>query len=155
MLGRRTTTLLFPFLEAAARSSPPGSTRIINLSSNGHRVSPVRFHDYNFEGKEIPEEERPPPNLPPAFAKVHNDSYMPTIAYAQSKTANVLFTVYLQKHLRYRGIASYAVHPGCRQHDKETADAISKVSDYWKTVDEGAATSLVAALDPKLSGKMP
>ncbi|RYP43702.1 hypothetical protein DL768_009763 [Monosporascus sp. mg162] len=151
------TKLLFPLLEAAARNSLPGSTRIINLSSNGHRLSPVRFHDYNFEGKEIPEEERPFPNLPPAFAKVHHDGYMPTIAYAQSKTANVLFTVYLQKHLKPRGIASYAVHPGSvtthlgRQHDEETANAISKVSDYWMTVDEGAATSLVAALDPKLS----
>ncbi|RYP82353.1 hypothetical protein DL770_005612 [Monosporascus sp. CRB-9-2] len=145
------TKLLFPLLEAAASSSLPGSTRIINLSSNGHRLSPVRFHDYNFEGKEIPEEERPFPNLPPAFAKVHDDGYMPTIAYAQSKTANVLFTVYLQKHLKPRGIASYAVHPGCRQHDEEMANAISKVSEYWMTIDEGAATSLVAALDPKLS----
>lgn len=110
------TKLLFPLLEAAAKRdySPPspGSTRIINLSSHGHRISPIRFHDYNIENKEVPEEERPAPYVQGPFAKVEDDGYMSTVAYAQSKTANILFTVYLQRHLRDRGIASYAVHPG-------------------------------------------
>ena len=106
------TKLLMPLLEAAARQSPPGSTRIVNLTSHGHRLSPIRFHDYNFEGKEIPEEERPPQNIPPSFAKADDDGYMSTIAYGQSKTANVLFTLYLQRHLKDKGIMSYVVHPG-------------------------------------------
>ena len=106
------TKLLMPLLEAAARQSPPGSTRIINLTSHGHRLSPIRFHDYNIEGKEIPDEERPPSNMPPLFSRKDDDGYMSTIAYAQSKTANVLFTLYLQRHLGDRGIASYVVHPG-------------------------------------------
>ncbi|RYP28815.1 hypothetical protein DL767_007033 [Monosporascus sp. MG133] len=144
--------------KAAAAVAEVIDTLDILINNAGATYLYLRFHDYNFEGNEIPEEERPFPNMPPAFAKVHDDGYMPTIAYAQSKTANILFTVYLQKHLKPRGIASYAVHPGSvtthlgRQHDEEMADAISKVSDYWKTIDEGAATSLVAALDPKLSG---
>lgn len=42
------THLLLPKLRAAASSSDStkGATRIINLSSHGHRLSPVRFYDY-------------------------------------------------------------------------------------------------------------
>lgn len=110
------TSLLFPLLRAAAEKSPaPGSVRIVNLSSHGHRCSPIRFHDYNVENKEgvvLPEEERPPPFLAGPFAKVQDDGYMSVVAYGQSKTANILFTLYLQRHFKESGIASYAVHPG-------------------------------------------
>lgn len=40
-----------------------------------------------------------------------------------------------------------------RDHDPEMAEAISKTATYWKTLDEGSATTLVAALDPALNGK--
>lgn len=106
------TKLMFPLLKEAAKSSPAGATRIVNLSSHGHRISTIRFHDYNIENKEIPEEEKPFSPLPPAFGRVQEDGYMPTIAYAQSKTANILFTLYIQEHLQANGIMSYAVHPG-------------------------------------------
>ncbi|KAI0110634.1 retinol dehydrogenase 13 [Hypoxylon sp. NC0597] len=151
------TKLLFPLLDEAAKRSPSGATRIINLSSHGHRLSTIRFHDYNIENKEVPPEERPYSPLPPAFARVQEDGYMPTIAYAQSKTANILFTLYLQEKLQKKGIMSYAVHPGGvksnlgRYHDEEMADAISKTSKFWKNVDQGASTTLVAALDPALN----
>ena len=108
------TKLLMPLMEAAARQSPPGTTRIINLTSHGHRLSPIRFHDYNIEGKKIPEEEQPPSNMPAVFSRKDDDGYMSTIAYGQSKTANVLFTLYLQRHLVDKGIASYVVHPGSK-----------------------------------------
>lgn len=49
-------------------------------------------------------------------------------------------------------LAGVNTHLG-REHDEETAAAIEKTSSYWKTPDEGASTSLVAALDPKLNGK--
>lgn len=155
------TCLLLPLLEKAA-SAPgavAGATRIVNLSSHGHRLSPVRFHDYNLEGKEIPDEEKPFSPLPPAFARTTPDGYNGTVAYAQSKTANILFTVYLRKHLRSKGIGSYAVHPGGvrtdlgRNHDDEYAAAIERTSKYWKTPDEGASTTMVAALDPALNGR--
>ncbi|KAK7752781.1 hypothetical protein SLS62_005333 [Diatrype stigma] len=155
------TALLFPLLRRAAAENAPGATRIVNLASHGHRCSPIRFHDYNVENKEglvLPEEERPPAFLTGPFAKVQDDGYMSVVAYGQSKTANILFTLYLQRHLKDTGIVSYAVHPGGvkthlgREHDEETAAAIEKTSAYWKTPDEGASTSLVAALDPKLSG---
>ncbi|KAI2633595.1 retinol dehydrogenase 13 [Hypomontagnella submonticulosa] len=153
------TKLLLPLLEEAAKNSPAGATRIVNLSSHGHRLSTIRFHDYNIENKEVPPEEKPFSPLSPAFGRVTEDGYMPTIAYAQSKTANILFTLYLQEHLQKKGIMSYAVHPGGvsshlgRDHDEEMADAIAKTSTYWKTPDEGASTTMVAALDPALNDR--
>ncbi|KAI0508903.1 hypothetical protein F5B22DRAFT_379977 [Xylaria bambusicola] len=150
------TSLLFPLLKAAAEKSPPGATRVINLSSHGHMLSPIRFHDYNMENKEIPQEEKPAARMPPAFAKASDDGYLSTIAYAQSKTANILFTLYLQEHAKASGIMSYALHPGGvisslgREHDKDVAETIAATSKYWKNSDEGASTSLVAALDPAL-----
>jgi NAD(P)-dependent dehydrogenase (short-subunit alcohol dehydrogenase family) len=114
------TKLLYPLLKATAKKSPPGATRIINLSSHGHRLSPIRFHDYNIENKELPLEEQPMSPLPPAFAKAGDDGYLSTIAYAQSKTANILFTLYLQDRSKDSGIMSYALHPGGMQVSSST-----------------------------------
>ncbi|KAI3319553.1 NAD(P)-binding protein [Xylariaceae sp. AK1471] len=150
------TKLLYPLLKAAAKQSPPGATRIINLSSHGHRLSPIRFHDYNMENKEIPLEEQPISPMPPAFAKAQKDGYLSTIAYSQSKTANILFTLYLQDHSKASGIMSYSIHPGGvisnlgRDHEDDVAETIAKTAKYWKNSDEGGSTTLVAALDPSL-----
>jgi NAD(P)-dependent dehydrogenase (short-subunit alcohol dehydrogenase family) len=108
------TNLLLPLLQKAADKATPGSTRIVNLSSAGHRLSPIRFSDYNLEGKPIPPEEDHFKPLSPAFARTTEDGYNGIVAYAQSKTANVLFTLYLQEHLRSRGISSYVLHPGSK-----------------------------------------
>jgi NAD(P)-dependent dehydrogenase (short-subunit alcohol dehydrogenase family) len=107
------TNLLMPQLKNAAKASGPGSTRIINVTSAGHRLSPIRFHDYNFEGKEVPIDERPPEGLPPMFSPTA-EGYNGWLAYGQSKAANILFTVYLSQHLKSSGIVSYSVHPGCK-----------------------------------------
>ncbi|KAI2641328.1 hypothetical protein GGS21DRAFT_547702 [Xylaria nigripes] len=150
------TKLLFPLMKAAAKNSPPGTTRIINLSSHGHRLSPIRFHDYNMENKELPPEERHTVPVPPAFVKASPDGYFPIIAYGQSKTANILFTQYLQDRASAYGIMSYVIHPGAvktnlgREHDDDINKALIATSKYWKNIDEGSATTLVAALDPSL-----
>jgi NAD(P)-dependent dehydrogenase (short-subunit alcohol dehydrogenase family) len=108
------TNLLLPLLRTAAKASPPGATRIVNLTSAGHRLSPIRFSDYNFEGKPVPPEEDHFKPLPGAFAKCAPDGYNGIVTYAQSKTANILFTLSLQKHLSKDGIGAYAVHPGSK-----------------------------------------
>ncbi|KAL1838377.1 hypothetical protein VTJ49DRAFT_2718 [Mycothermus thermophilus] len=150
------TNLLLPLLRKAAESNPPGATRIVSLSSAGHRLSPIRFSDYNLEGKPVPPEEDHVKPLQGAFAKCAPDGYNGIVAYAQSKTANILFTVYLQKHLTKFGIAAYTLHPGTIQTDlsRDQNDELTaqfyKVAPYWKTPDEGSATTLVAALDPAL-----
>lgn len=39
--------------------------------------------------------------------------YNPWLGYAQSKTANVLFSAGLAQKLKSKGIQSYALQPGC------------------------------------------
>lgn len=107
------TNLLMPQLLAAAKTNAPGVTRVVNLTSLGHRLSPVRFHDYNFEGKDIPQEEQHVP-LSPMFASGQDGAYNGYISYGQSKTANILYSVELNRLLREKGVLSYAVHPGCK-----------------------------------------
>ena len=108
------SNLLVNKLRAAAKDSVPGSVRIINTSSMGHRLSPVRFHDYNMEGKEIPGEEKSTIPLSGTFAK-EIDGYNGFVAYGQSKSASILFSVELTERLRNDGILSFALHPGSKK----------------------------------------
>jgi NAD(P)-dependent dehydrogenase (short-subunit alcohol dehydrogenase family) len=110
------TNLLMPQLLAAASLNAAGVTRIINLTSLGHRISPVRFSDYNVTGKKIPPAERNPVQLPPMFTENMLDGYNGWVAYGQAKTANILFSIGLNEKLREKGIVSYAVHPGCKYY---------------------------------------
>jgi NAD(P)-dependent dehydrogenase (short-subunit alcohol dehydrogenase family) len=130
------TARLIPQLLAGA----PG--RIINLSSGGHRMSPIRFDD-------------------PFFEKEPYDKW---VAYGQAKTANVLFSVALDKRYRDRGIRSFAVHPGAiqtelgRHMDKEDVkDLMGKRPQSepmkFKQIPQGAATTVWAATSPELEGK--
>lgn len=71
------TGLLMPVLrEAAVQSGRRGSTRVVNLTSAAHRISPIRFNDWNFEKTvaELPKEERPAEDLPRNFYK-EEDTY--------------------------------------------------------------------------------
>lgn len=109
------TSLLTPLLVAgAAKSSSSGLTRVVNVTSLGYRLSPVRFHDYNFTGNEVPKEEEPPMKLPVHMAIGKGRSYGPFPAYGQSKTANILHCVSLNHKLSSKGIKALAVHPGCK-----------------------------------------
>jgi NAD(P)-dependent dehydrogenase (short-subunit alcohol dehydrogenase family) len=155
------TNLLLPQVELAAKSSAvPGSTRIVNLTSQGHRISPIRFSDINFSklARGLPVEEKPPPGLLPSFFDPEK-AFSPFVAYGQSKTANILFSVHLTKLLKERGIRSYAVHPGCkslllsasfiplmkqaiwtwlaRSLDEDAQNVIKKTGNNWKNAQQG------------------
>jgi NAD(P)-dependent dehydrogenase (short-subunit alcohol dehydrogenase family) len=115
--------------------------RLINLSSSGHRFSNVDLQDPNFE--------RTP--------------YEPFVSYGRSKTANILFAVAFDERHRKRGVRAAAVHPGgietelgrhldpsrvtamIEQMNKQRA-AEGKPPFQWKTVPQGAATSLWAGV---------
>jgi NAD(P)-dependent dehydrogenase (short-subunit alcohol dehydrogenase family) len=115
--------------------------RLVNLSSSGHRFANVDLEDPNFE--------RTP--------------YEPFVAYGRSKTANILFAVAFDQRHRERGIRAAAVHPGGIQTElgrhmdpshlqmmidqmtKQLA-AEGKASFPWKTIPQGAATSVWAAV---------
>ena len=107
------TRLLLPLLQAAAKEAKPGKTRIINTSSDGHRMSPMRFSDFNFEGKPVPDDELPRKGLP-SWVTTLVDGYSGVLAYMVSSCARVLFTVALKERLRNQGIESFAANPGSK-----------------------------------------
>ena len=128
--------LLRPALEAGAPA------RVVSVSSTGHRRSDIHWDDPNYR-------ERP---------------YDKWEAYGQSKTANALFAVGLSKRWGERGIHANAVHPGgimtgLQKHlprEEMQAmgwfDAEGKVHALFKTPEQGAATSVWAAVGPELDG---
>jgi NAD(P)-dependent dehydrogenase (short-subunit alcohol dehydrogenase family) len=122
----------------AALIAPGG--RLVNVASSGHRYSDVDLDDPNFE--------RTP--------------YDPMIAYGRSKTANILFAVEFDRRHRTRGVRATAVHPGgikteLGRHmepdelDKVVAQINAQLAAdgqppfQWKTIPQGAATSVWAA----------
>jgi NAD(P)-dependent dehydrogenase (short-subunit alcohol dehydrogenase family) len=112
--------------------------RVIALSSRGHVRSAFDFEDPNFE-------RRP---------------YEKMLAYGQSKTANVLFAVEVDRRYRQDGIRAYAVHPGAildtdlaRHYDPEELKAVierARRIGSFKNVEQGAATTVWCATSPKL-----
>jgi NAD(P)-dependent dehydrogenase (short-subunit alcohol dehydrogenase family) len=116
----------------------PGA-RVVELSSSGHRFSDVDLEDPNFERTE----------------------YTPFGAYGRSKTANALFAVEFDRRHKARGVRAVAVHPGGIQTELgrhmtpellqgmiESLNAARAAGDpefAWKTVPQGAATSVWAA----------
>lgn len=106
------TNLILPKVLAAAERNPPESTRIVNITGGWHQFGPVRFDDVNWEGKPIPADQEPNKAVLAHFGAKTEGDYLPEAAYAQSKTANILFSVALNRRLNGRGIVSYAVNPG-------------------------------------------
>jgi NAD(P)-dependent dehydrogenase (short-subunit alcohol dehydrogenase family) len=135
--------LLGCLLAPALRAGAPA--RLVSVSSAGHSFSPVVFEDVHFE-------RRP---------------YDKWAAYGQSKTANVLFAVELDRRLAASGVRAFAIHPGSivtelgRHLDAADIAAIRARAEerakggkaWWKTVEQGAATQLFAATAPELAGR--
>jgi NAD(P)-dependent dehydrogenase (short-subunit alcohol dehydrogenase family) len=116
----------------------PGA-RIVNVSSRGHLRGGMQWDD-------------------PHWQQTPYDKWL---AYGQSKTANVLFTVELEKRLAPQGIHAYALHPGVivtelgRHLSQEDGAALTaRISSIpFKTVEQGAATQVWAATSPDLEGR--
>ena len=128
----------FVFVNRIASLFAPGS-RLVNLSSAGHRFSDIDLDDPNFE--------RTP--------------YAEFVAYGRSKTANVLFAVEFDRRHRDRGVRATAVHPGGIQTElgrymtdevrQQMLTAVTQATPAggapaftWKTIPQGAATSVWA-----------
>jgi NAD(P)-dependent dehydrogenase (short-subunit alcohol dehydrogenase family) len=105
------TNHLGPFLLTnlvLASMNVRGGARVVNTSSEAHRISPVRFSDINqTPGVRVEFEDLPRRGMPEGTLR-GDGRYEPNVAYGQSKTANVLFAVGLNK----RGVKSFAVMPG-------------------------------------------
>ena len=115
--------------------------RLISLSSAGHRFSNVDLNDPNFQ----------------------KTPYDPFVAYGRSKTANILFAVAFDQRHRGRGVRAAAVHPGVIQTElgrhmdpSRLESMIKQMNDQlaaegkgpfsWKTIPQGAATSVWAGV---------
>ena len=130
------TAKLLPALKAA------DGARVVNVSSTGHHWSAFDFADPNFE-------RRP---------------YDPLVAYGQSKTANVLFSVELDRRHQTDGVRAFALMPGgirtsLGRHITDDIrrrlgiDPANATEIRWKTVEQGSATTIWAALGGELDGK--
>ena len=123
--------------------------RVVNVSSSSHHFSPILFDDINYNTKE----------------------YNKFEAYGQSKTANVLFALELDKRGQQFGVRAYSLNPGLSletnlgKHltfedfitlgilhpdgtpNTEAEEAMKKIQ---KTKEQGAATTVWAATSPQL-----
>ncbi|KAI1144627.1 putative short-chain dehydrogenase [Hypoxylon sp. FL0543] len=160
------TCLIMPKLIRAAERSPRGATRIVNVTSLSPTASrDIRWSDITFarRNRDLPEKEQPNYAVHRMWGEEDPEekSYLPLEGYNQSKVANVLFSVALNARLYDKyGILSFACHPGIietelsRDASPSTVAAINRMKAQalyrYKTLGAGAATSLVAALDPKL-----
>ncbi|KAH7116226.1 retinol dehydrogenase 12, partial [Dendryphion nanum] len=156
---------LLPKIRAAAtKSSTRGSTRIVVVGSETGNLSPFRFSDYQFDGKPVPAHERPSWDILKVFGVQETEAYNHFVAYAQSKTANVLFAVHFNKMLaaENQDIRVFTIHPGlvnskfaaqafAEEFTAEQKAVFARIGlGRFKDVDQGAATAVVAALDPGL-----
>jgi NAD(P)-dependent dehydrogenase (short-subunit alcohol dehydrogenase family) len=130
----------FTFINRIASLLKSGG-RVVSLASSGHRFSNVDLEDPNFE----------------------RGDYDPWVSYGRAKTANILFAVEFDRRYRDKGIRAAAVHPGGIQTELTRhlepgvvegmrAEINAKLAAEggptydWKTVPQGAATSVWAAV---------
>ena len=127
------TTGLHDALQAA------GQSRVVVVSSVGHVNGEVLFDDLD-------------------FAQHPYDAWA---AYSQSKTANILFAVEAAKRWASEGIAVNALNPGriadtnLSRHMETppaTFDPKGSTGVSVKTIEQGAATSVLLAASPLVDG---
>jgi NAD(P)-dependent dehydrogenase (short-subunit alcohol dehydrogenase family) len=134
------STLMAPAMAKAAKAGR--NARLVELSSIGHRRSGINWDDPHYRTRPYDKWE----------------------SYGQSKTANSLFAVGLNRRLAERGVTANAVMPGGimtplqRHLPREEMiafgwmDEAGKINDRFKSTEQGAATSVWAALAPELEG---
>ncbi|KAI7087660.1 NAD(P)-binding protein [Hortaea werneckii] len=130
--------LLKPLMLQSA--TPKFPSRVVSVSSIGHRTAGIRSSDYNFSEK---------------------GSYKAWEAYGQAKTANIWFSNYIDRHYGTRGLHSTSLHPGgimsgLQVHIDPAQKAqwdTPEVRAYLKSPAQGAATSVYAALSEEWKHK--
>lgn len=124
-----------------------GNARVVTVSSRGHQRGQIDFND-------------------PHFVSRPYDRWQ---AYGQSKTANALFAMSVDKRGRDKGIRAFSLHPGgilatnlARHMSDAEITATGYVGDNGqpildpstgkKTIAQGAATTMWCALSQQLDG---
>ena len=132
------TARLWPLLKAAGRG-----TRVVAVSSIGHARNGLDLDDVNFDRRD----------------------YDKWTAYGQAKSANALFALHLDQLGAPFGVRAFSLHPGGiktplqRYLTMEEQIAMGwykpdgSLIDIFKTVEQGAATSVWCATSPMLADK--
>ncbi|MFD4631634.1 SDR family NAD(P)-dependent oxidoreductase [Streptomyces sp. NPDC058284] len=119
----------------------PSGVRVVAVASSGHFLSDIRWTDPHFR-----------------------TGYDRWLAYAQSKTANALFALHLDRLGNDHGVNAFAVHPGSiltpLQRHIPRAEWFAQgwvtqdgtPAKGFKTPEQGAATAVWAATSPLLNG---
>jgi NAD(P)-dependent dehydrogenase (short-subunit alcohol dehydrogenase family) len=108
-----------------------GKARVVSVSSSANLISPVLFDDPHFQSR----------------------PYDPWVAYGQSKTANVLLAVEANRLWAKDGILANALNPGAIPTNLQKYSGGMKTPlEKRKTVEQGAATSVLLAGSPLLEG---
>jgi NAD(P)-dependent dehydrogenase (short-subunit alcohol dehydrogenase family) len=107
-----------------------GGARVVMLSSSGHLFGPVVFDDMDYRFRD----------------------YDPLSAYAQSKTAVILFAVGATQRWADEGVFLNAVNPGAIATglQRHVGGKLAAPVDQQKTVQQGASTTIFAAVSPLL-----
>lgn len=132
--------LLFDLLKPRLLSSstPAFNSRVVIVASSAHRVSSVHFDNLTLEGE-----------------------YEPWKAYGQSKTANIWTANEIERRYGAHGLHAFSLHPGAIQTDllrhvsneqKADWDKDEFLMSYWKSPEQGAATSVWGAVSRELEG---
>ncbi|KAL6713897.1 hypothetical protein ACLMJK_008391 [Lecanora helva] len=135
--------LLFNLLKDTliSSSTPYFHSRVVTVSSSGHTVGGIQFTDYNFSDGE---------------------TYNPWSGYAQSKTANIYMANEIENRYSAQGLHGLSLMPGgiwsnLQKHVPEEMmkewKARPNVENFMKSAEQGAATSVYAAVGRELEGK--
>lgn len=133
--------LLFELLRPTllASSTPDFNSRVVSVSSSGHRASTVLFDDLDLK----------------------KGGYQPWKAYGQAKTANIWLALEIERRYGSQGLHANALHPGgiwtpLQRHNpgmKEKYGDNEEVQKYMKSTEQGAATSVYAAISRDWEGR--
>ncbi|KAJ5588116.1 hypothetical protein N7537_010794 [Penicillium hordei] len=133
--------LLFHLLKPTllGSSTPNFPSRVVFVSSSGHRMSTVHLENLDLDGE-----------------------YEPWKAYGQSKTAMIWTANEVERRYGSSGLHAFSLHPGgiatgLQQHlPKEVMEGWAKDESFariWKSPEQGAATTVWAAVAKVLHGK--
>ncbi|GIK05757.1 hypothetical protein Aspvir_009870 [Aspergillus viridinutans] len=120
-------------------SSAAFHSRVVNVSSAGHRYGPVQLDNINFEG-----------------------NYNGWLAYGSGKTANIYMTNQIERLFGAQGLHGYSVHPGAfvspnlQKHSRAEMDAFlndEKMRKYLSSMGQACATSVYGATSSELEGR--
>ncbi|TKA72822.1 hypothetical protein B0A49_05289 [Cryomyces minteri] len=123
-----------------ASSTPQFQSRVVNVSSSGHMAGEVQFGNYGFE----------------------SGNYSPWAGYGQSKTANIYMANEIENRYGAKGLHGLSLNPGgiwtglqkyIPEETMEQWKSRPGVDNFMKSTEQGAATTVLAAVGRVYEGK--